>query len=111
MDGFPRNQDNVAGWNEVMGQSVAVHGVIYIKCSEETMTNRILKRGLDSGRTDDNLEVLKKRFKTYENETFPLIPQFKERGTPVLEVDGEQKADEVYSNFIAEYKALIAPTV
>ena len=62
IDGFPRNEDNVNGWNEVIGESADVIGIIYIKCSEETMTTRILKRSETSGRIDDTREVIAKRF-------------------------------------------------
>ena len=34
VDGFPRNEDNVAGWNAVMGDEVDVLGVIFFHCEE-----------------------------------------------------------------------------
>lgn len=34
IDGFPRNEDNVKGWNEVIQGEADVVGIIYIKCSE-----------------------------------------------------------------------------
>jgi len=33
------------------------------------MLQRLLKRGETSGRSDDNIESIKKRFKTYNDET------------------------------------------
>lgn len=44
-----------------------------MKCGEEIMEQRILERGKTSGRPDDNIETLKKRFKVYDNETKPII--------------------------------------
>lgn len=34
IDGFPRNEDNVNGWNTHMTEHTDVIGIIYIKCSE-----------------------------------------------------------------------------
>jgi len=44
------------------------------------MTKRITKRSESSGRTDDNMESLKKRFKTFEEETLPIIDYFEKKG-------------------------------
>lgn len=68
VDGFPRNQDNYDGWNEVMGEITEVKYVLFLECSEQTMIDRVKKRAAESGdskRSDDNIEVLQKRFKTF----------------------------------------------
>lgn len=77
VDGFPRNQNNFDGWQKVMSDCVDVKFVLFLDCSEEVCTDRCLKRGAQgSGRTDDNLESLKKRFNTYTNETMPIINHY-----------------------------------
>ncbi len=40
------------------------------------MTDRIIARSQNSGRTDDNLESLKKRFRVFEKETLPVIEYY-----------------------------------
>ena len=50
------------------------------------MTQRILKRGESSNRTDDKEEVIKKRFVTYNNETFPIIEKKRQQGLRIFEV-------------------------
>ena len=75
-------------------------GIIYIKCSEETMTNRILKRSETSGRIDDTREVIAKRFVQYTTETFPIIESNQKKGMKVFELDGEQDPETVYSKCI-----------
>ena len=52
-----------------MGDKVDTPFIVHLKCSEEVMTNRILKRSESSGRSDDNLESIIKRFKVYNEET------------------------------------------
>jgi len=51
-----------------MGKITDVKFVIFLECSEQTMIDRVKKRAAESGdnkRSDDNLEVLQKRFKTF----------------------------------------------
>lgn len=52
--------------------------MLYLECDEDIMTKRILERSKTSGRTDDNEETIRKRFKTYINETKPIIDKFAE---------------------------------
>jgi UMP-CMP kinase len=34
VDGFPRNQDNVDGWERVVGEEADVKGILYFNCTE-----------------------------------------------------------------------------
>jgi len=98
IDGFPRNLDNYQGWNEVIGDKADLKGIIFITCTEETMMKRILKRGETSGRVDDNVDTAKKRFVTYNSETFPIIEaKRKENPDSVFEVSAENSPDQVYA--------------
>ena len=36
IDGFPRNEDNLTGWNEAMGDKVNFKFVLNIDCGQET---------------------------------------------------------------------------
>merc|ERR1711872_508151 len=97
IDGFPRNEDNLTGWNEVMGDKVNLQCVLFFHCTQEICTARCLGRGAaGSGRTDDNEESLKKRFVTYENATMPIIKHFEEKNL-VKKLDASKSPDEVYS--------------
>ena len=64
VDGFPRNTNNVSGWQQVVRDSINLGGVLFYDCPEETMEARLLERGKTSGRTDDNIESIRKRFRT-----------------------------------------------
>ena len=43
IDGFPRNQDNVEGWHEVIGDDAQVKGVLFFDCPEDVMLERLLE--------------------------------------------------------------------
>lgn len=57
-------------------QLVECDQVLFFECSEEVIEERLLKRGETSGRTDDNSETIKKRFKTYIEKTLPVIEYY-----------------------------------
>jgi len=80
VDGFPRNADNLDGWKRVVGDQAEVLGCLFFDCPEETMEARLLLRGESSGRSDDNIESIRKRFHTYQQETTPIIDIFKNEG-------------------------------
>jgi UMP-CMP kinase len=80
IDGFPRSDDNCRGWNEVMGDKTELAGVVYFEADEATMTDRILARAATSGRVDDNIETLKKRFAQFNKEQLPIIMKFTQEG-------------------------------
>ena len=96
VDGFPRSQDNLEGWNSVMGEIVNVNHLLFLNTSDEIMTQRIMKRGETSGRVDDNEEAIKKRLQTYIDSTMPIIEQFREQGK-VVEVDSSGEIDDIFS--------------
>ncbi|KAJ8270222.1 hypothetical protein GJAV_G00111810 [Gymnothorax javanicus] len=97
IDGFPRNQDNLQGWNSVMDGKADVRFVLFFECSNEVCINRCLERGKSSGRTDDNRESLEKRIETYLQSTRPIIEQYKKEGK-VRTVDASHSVEEVFSN-------------
>ena len=83
IDGFPRNEDNFSGWNKIMGDLVDMKFVLFLDCDEDVMIERVQKRGAAQGdqkRNDDNLEVLKKRFNTFREQSMPIVDLFAAEG-------------------------------
>ncbi|KAG7204428.1 hypothetical protein KM043_004867 [Ampulex compressa] len=98
IDGFPRNQDNVDGWNKMMSDKVLLKGVIFCECSEETCTERCLRRGANgSGRSDDNLDIIKKRHVTYIENTLPIIQYYEQSGL-VYKLDSTKTPKKVFED-------------
>ena len=63
IDGFPRNDDNLQGWQKQMNQVAVVHNVLFFNISDEVATERCLARGASgSGRVDDNTASITKRY-------------------------------------------------
>ncbi|XP_053628016.2 UMP-CMP kinase-like isoform X1 [Cherax quadricarinatus] len=98
IDGFPRNQNNLEGWNKQMGEKVNLKFVLFFNCPLEVCTQRCLDRGAaGSGRSDDNMESLKKRFDTYMNATMPIIEHY-EALNLVQTIDATRSPEEVFED-------------
>ena len=97
IDGYPRNQSNIDFWHSVVKDEVEVVGCLFLKCSEETMKKRIMKRGETSGRDDDNEEVVTNRVKVYNEETLPILDHFVKQ-EKLFEVSAEGTIDECFSS-------------
>lgn len=59
------------------------------------MQARLLKRGETSGRTDDNIESIKKRFITFRETSMPVV-EYYEKLDKVVIVPTDKSVDEVY---------------
>jgi len=103
IDGFPRSEDNLQGWNAVMDGKIEFCGVIYFEADEKIMTERIMHRALTSGRVDDNPESLKKRFVCFREDQLPIIMKFASEGK-VHKVDAKNTQEQVYEDVKAAIK-------
>ena len=54
--------------------------VLYVEASDDTMKQRLMKRGESSGRVDDNEDTIKQRLKTFHEATKPVIDYYKKNG-------------------------------
>lgn len=121
IDGFPRNEDNFLGWNKVMTkESCLVDSIIFIECPEDECKKRIIERAKTSGRSDDNLETLTKRFVTFNEITLPVIQNFEKasaanverKGTQyaskgVYKIAGDRDIEAVYRDIKVAYEAMV----
>ncbi|XP_053841085.1 UMP-CMP kinase isoform X3 [Vidua macroura] len=95
IDGFPRNEDNLQGWNKTMDGKADVSFVLFFDCDNEICIGRCLERGKSSGRSDDNRESLEKRIHTYLQSTKPIIDLYERMGK-VRKVDASKSVDEAF---------------
>ncbi|CAM9787480.1 unnamed protein product [Pylaiella littoralis] len=105
IDGFPRNSDNVEGWNSIMGDVADVRSVLFLHCPEDVLEKRLLSRGRSSGRTDDNAETAKRRFQTYVETTLPVVEHYEQQGL-VARVDGNQDVETVFRHVVSGLKSV-----
>ena len=80
-DGFPRTIPQAEALKKMLnerGQDVSV--MLDLDVPEAELIERLIKRGQESGRADDNMETIKKRLVVYNEQTSPLKDYYKTEG-------------------------------
>ncbi len=95
LDGFPRTiaqAEAAYEWGRAAGSTF--HAVLSLTVPDDELLRRIVERGKQSGRSDDDLDTFRHRLEVYKAETEPLIQYYRSRGI-LREVDGTGSVDEV----------------
>lgn len=80
-DGFPRTIPQAEALKKMLdarGHKVAA--MIELYAPEDILMERLLNRGKEQGRSDDNEETINKRLAVYHTQTAPLIDWYKAEG-------------------------------
>lgn len=100
-DGFPRTIPQADALKEMLakrGHKIAV--MIELDVPEDELMTRLINRGKESGRSDDNEETIRKRLGVYHNQTAPLIDWYKADGTH-HHINGHGELDRIFSDIAA----------
>ncbi|MDE5841329.1 MAG: adenylate kinase, partial [Muribaculaceae bacterium] len=101
-DGFPRTIPQAVELEGIlsdMGQNLT--GVIGLEVPEEELVARMLKRGAETGRADDNIETILNRLKVYHNQTEPLKEHYQGKGS-YIRIDGLGNVEDIFSSIASE---------
>ena len=80
-DGFPRTIPQAKSLKAMLEKRGAkVNIVLGLEVDEAELIDRLIKRGLESGRSDDNLETITSRLEVYNNQTSPLKEFYAKKG-------------------------------
>ena len=95
-DGFPRtlNQAEMLD-NMLICNEMPVNIVVSVDVDEDELMKRLLGRAEDSGRSDDNEEVIWKRIAVYKSQSFPLISYYSKQGK-LVRVNGMDPVEKVF---------------
>lgn len=101
IDGFPRTLAQAEALKVMLqGRGADVLAVIALEVEESVFLDRLVKRGADSGRSDDNLETIQKRLNVYNTQTAPLIDYYK-KDDKYFGVNGVGSVDEIFGRITA----------
>ena len=99
-DGFPRTlPQGEALDNMLKKNSMAISTVLSLVVRDEELTDRLLKRGQLSGRSDDNGETIASRLRVYHQQTEPLKEYYARQGK-LVDIPGEGAIDEVFNSIV-----------
>lgn len=85
LDGYPRTPDQVRHLDEFLaGHDTALDAVVQLVADPDVVVERLRKRSIDQGRTDDDESVVRHRLGVYLEQTAPLVDLFTERGLVVV---------------------------
>ncbi|WP_061211115.1 adenylate kinase [Dermabacter hominis] len=101
LDGYPRTVAQVEALDGILDKlGVALDAVILLDVESEAIVQRLLQRGKEQGRSDDNEETIRRRIDVYGEQTTPLIDIYDKRGL-VKRVDGMKDIDAVTADILA----------
>lgn len=96
-DGFPRTIPQAEALKELLRKrGTDLHAVVGLEVPEEELVDRMLNRGKETGRADDNLETIKKRLNVYHNQTSPLRDYYNNEGK-YLKINGSGIVDDIFN--------------
>ncbi|MDE5566806.1 MAG: adenylate kinase [Muribaculaceae bacterium] len=97
-DGFPRTIDQAKSLNDMLAKrGTKVHAVVGLEVNEDDLIKRMLQRGKESGRADDNIDTIKERLNVYHNQTSPLRDFYITEGK-YHAIDGNGNVDNVFGD-------------
>ncbi|MEW5821987.1 MAG: adenylate kinase [Cyanobacteriota bacterium] len=131
LDGFPRNTIQAEGLDSILKEiQKEITCVLNVEVDESILTDRLVYRrtcgncgakynlkssppkdeticdkcgGELTQRSDDNLENTKRRFKTYKNETEPLIEYYSSKGL-LKNINGNNSIDKIFEEILNAIK-------
>ncbi|MBQ8593065.1 MAG: adenylate kinase [Bacteroidaceae bacterium] len=99
-DGFPRTIAQAEALKKMLNErKQAVSIMLDLDVPEDELMTRLIKRGKESGRADDNEETIKKRLVVYHSQTAPLIDWYKSEGI-YSHIQGSGSMDAIFNDIV-----------
>ena len=95
LDGYPRTTDQVRHLDEFLADhGTSLDVVVQLIADADVVVERLRKRAIEQGRSDDDESVVRHRLEVYGQQTAPLIDLYEGRGL-VVAIDGLGEISEV----------------
>lgn len=96
-DGFPRTAPQAEALGLLLGDmDRQIDALIMLDVPEDEIVKRILLRGQDSNRPDDNdEEIIRNRFQVYQSKTAPIYAYYHEKGK-AHKISGLGSIDDIF---------------
>jgi UMP-CMP kinase len=116
IDGFPRSLNNIVEFESAKHR---INNLLFLNADQSICQQRLEQRSLISGRSDDNLSTIEKRFNVYKQQTMPIIQEIiqrshKNHSVMQEEIESSSTIESVYElvrlqylKFIQRYEHLL----
>lgn len=100
-DGFPRTTAQAVALDDLLQKKgTGISGMLALEVDDEELTKRLLLRGKDSGRADDQNEtIIRRRIQEYNNKTLPLKNYYNEQGK-FHSINGIGSIEEIFQSLV-----------
>ena len=101
-DGFPRTIPQAIELENLLAETgTGLSGVVGLEVPEEELVARMLKRGQETGRADDNIDTILNRLKVYHYQTEPLKEHYQGKGS-YWQIDGLGDVDSIFNSILSK---------
>lgn len=101
-DGFPRTIPQAEALNELLKKrGKELEAVIGLEVPDNELVQRMINRGKQTGRADDNEATIKKRLDVYHNQTSPLKDHYKKQNKYIA-IDGNKEIEAIFDSIVKE---------
>lgn len=108
-DGFPRTTAQAEALDKLLQlKNTAIHVLLSLEVPEEELKRRLIERGVDSGRSDDNEEVIQKRIIEYKSKTEPVAEHYARQGKHTR-LKGDGSIEETFGLLRKEIDKFLQP--
>lgn len=103
-DGFPRTITQAEALETLLKERGSkLSGVVGLEVPEEELVARMLRRGAETGRADDNIDTIHNRLKVYHSQTEPLKAHYENKGH-YMQINGNGDIDTIFSEIVGKIK-------
>lgn len=101
-DGFPRTVEQARELRKVLSDyDEEVNIMISLDVPREELVKRLLNRGKETGRSDDNMETINNRIDVYNKQTIP-VTYYYDKMRKHVSVDGIGSIEKIFGRIVAE---------
>ena len=106
-DGFPRTAEQALALDDLLNEmGTPISGMISLRVEKQELINRLLSRGLTSGRSDDqDISIIENRIQQYNDKTLPLVNYYSAQNK-YYEIDGMGTIEEIAQRLINTVSSL-----
>ena len=105
-DGFPRTTAQAGTLDKLLADTDnPISLMITLDVPKEELIKRLLKRGEETGRSDDNLQTIENRINVYLNQTAPVIEFYKKQGK-YHPVQGVGTIEDIFLRIVKEIESI-----